>query len=41
MRTRLNPALVAGVAIAALWVGVWLIGYLMGFSGEPDSFTLN
>ncbi|MFZ5826848.1 MAG: hypothetical protein ACOY94_21360 [Bacillota bacterium] len=38
MRRRWNPALLVGIAILALWVGVWLIGYLMGFSGEPRTF---
>lgn len=33
-----NPALVVAVAIGALWFGTWLIGYLMGFSGEPKTF---
>mgnify|MGYP000223763174 CR=1 FL=1 len=38
MRTRLNPALVMGLAIAAVWAGAWLIGYLAGYSGEPETF---
>lgn len=40
MKRSLNPAVLAGVAIVALVVGVWLIGYLMGFQGEPSTFRL-
>ncbi len=38
MKKQWNPALLVGVAIVVLWVGVWLIGYLMGFEGNPDTF---
>ena len=38
MRRWRNPGLIVAVAIAALWAGVWLVGYLAGFSGEPETF---
>lgn len=38
MQRRWNPAVLVGVGILALWAGIWLIGYLMGFAGEPESF---
>ncbi len=38
MRVRLNPGWVVAVAIAVVWAGVWLVGYLAGFSGEPETF---
>lgn len=40
MKAKANPALLMGIAMAALWVIVWLVGYLLGFSGEPDSFRI-
>lgn len=38
MKRTSNPAVIVGIAVLVLWVGVWLIGYLMGFSGEPNTF---
>lgn len=38
MKRSWNPAVVVGVAILALWLGTWLLGYLMGFSGSPETF---
>ncbi|MFZ5814057.1 MAG: hypothetical protein ACOY93_01965 [Bacillota bacterium] len=38
MKRTWNPALLVGVAIILLWAGVWLIGYLTGFQGEPRTF---
>jgi hypothetical protein len=37
-RRNWNPALVVALAMLGLWLGTWLIGYLMGFSGEPETF---
>lgn len=39
VKAKVNPALLVGVAIAVLWAGVWLVGYLMGFSGDPETFS--
>ncbi|BAD41939.1 hypothetical protein [Symbiobacterium thermophilum] len=38
MRARFNPAVITAVAMVALFAGVWLVGYLAGFSGEPETF---
>jgi len=38
LKKHWNPALIVGIAIIVLWGGVWLIGYLMGFQGDPDTF---
>ncbi len=38
MRARMNPGVVVAVAMVAFFVGVWLVGYLAGFSGEPETF---
>lgn len=40
MKRTWNPALMVGVAILVLWGGIWLVGYLMGFQGEPSTFRL-
>jgi hypothetical protein len=38
MKQKWSPALVVGIAILVLWAGVWLVGYLTGFSGQPETF---
>jgi len=38
MRARLSPGLVVAAAMVVFFAGVWLVGYLAGFSGEPETF---
>lgn len=38
MRARFNPAVITAVAMVAFFAVVWLVGYLAGVSGEPETF---